>query len=261
MAALRAARALPVAVLVLLAALPEGRAQVPALPGEERMEAAMAAGESALGRRNWDEAAARFAEARAALPDALPPLMGLARAREGLARPLEAATWYHAYLAAALDPDEDERQDLCRRVAALRAAHAKRTATAIALADKVLKAATTAIETAPPPEGGTRQAERDRLYPARYDLDLARAKPVNAPSPPDAQALNQGLGVTQAWLSQAEDVVWREVDTLWRTLGDRSRKPIERAVAASNHARLHTVLAARFDALARITDDVGRGCQ
>lgn len=261
MAALQAVKA-AATLLILLATMSEAQAQVPALPGEERMEAAMAAGEGALGRRDWTEAAVRFAEARAAQPDALPPLLGLARAREGLARPLEAAAWYRTYLAAALDPDEEDRQDICRRVAALRAAHHKRTDAAITLADKILKAAATLVETAPPPEGGSRQAERDRLLPARYDLEQAqRAKAAETPSPPDAKALDQGLGVTQAWLSQAEDGAWREMEAVWRTLGERGRKPIERAVAASNHARLHAVLAARFDTLARITDDVGRGCQ
>ncbi|EME70878.1 hypothetical protein H261_05699 [Paramagnetospirillum caucaseum] len=250
------------AVLLVLMAPAEGRSQVPPLPGEERMEAAMAAGETALGRKNWSEAAARFAEARAALPDALPPLLGLARAREGLARPLEAATWYRAYLAAAHDPDEAERQDPCRRAAALHAAHRKRTETAIALAGKILKAATATVETAPPPEGGTRQAELARLHPARHDLDLAtRARSATPPQPPDAGALNQGVGVTEAWISLAEDGAWREMDSAYRILGERGRKPIERALAAASHARLHALLAGRFDALARITDDVGRGCQ
>lgn len=253
---------LAVSILLALTMAGHSLAQVPPLPGEERMEAAMESGEKALTRKDWAAAADRFAEARAALPDALPPLLGMARAREGQARPLEAAVWYRGFLAASLDPDEDQRQSLCRRITALQAAHRKRTDTALAMADKIVKAADAAVEKAPPPEGGTRAAERARLLPARAGLDQAlRGASAPAPQPQDFQSLNQGIGVTEAWLALAENGQWAEMEAAYKGLSNREAKPIDRALAASGHARLHVTLGKEAEALARITDDVGRGCQ
>lgn len=237
-------------------------AQVPPLPGEARMEAALAEGDAALAAKDWAAALARYGQARAALPDALGPLAGLARASEGAGRPLEAAGWYRAYLAAAHEPDDDQRLAVCQRIAQLVDAHGKRIGTALELGRKVVGAATKVVETAPPPEGSTREVERARLAPARQILERAERERKTPPRPSAGDdGLRQGVGIAAAWAALMDGPDWGEMTQSYQSLGEKGRHPIERAMAAANHASLHVSLGHRIAALAEASDDVGRGCQ